>query len=242
MFVCQRDNYKGTMEQLKLENNAKWKLQERDDWRALVESLTRDRDRLKGELSDAEGRLSAVSAELEDLKCANSSRSDNDTDSEVLSNPDSPPESPRDSPIRDEVRRNTANNRNIVVHGSQSVEDKSLEQLYKDLQHEYGELQQQEKFHRLEAMSLREQYAKIREENHHLRYNVHHGLQPGTYSNTAERNDQHKNSNNCISLDQPSQEHGNNAMNTTASRGWFGFSSVAQKPSKKTNSNIILHV
>jgi hypothetical protein len=228
------------MEQLKLENNAKWKLQERDDWRALVESLTRDRDRLKGELGDMEAKFNDVSAQLEDLRCSNISRSDNDTDSEVLSNPDSPPESPRESPVKDQLRRNTDQNRNIapaVGNGGltsssstpSKASGKTIEQLYRELQHDYQELQQQEKFHRLEAVSLKEQYAKVTEENHHLRFNVHHGLQPGTYAAGGDSVDDHTDS---------------AAEQVKVSRGWFGFGfgGAAPQNTKRANPNVILHV
>jgi len=37
------------VEQLKIENSRKWRLQERDDWKALVDSVQKDRDRLHDE-------------------------------------------------------------------------------------------------------------------------------------------------------------------------------------------------
>lgn len=262
--------YKSRSEQLQLENNAKWKLQERDDWRALTESLTQDRNRLKTELEEMSLKYDEITAELEDLKCSNNSRhSDNDTDSEVTSNPDDsvaeqPTESSRDSPaMKDQLRRNTAQNRHIstvvdTIPSSSSASssptknhigngirktEKSFEQLYRDLQHEYQALQQQEKFHRLEVISLREQYTKVSEENHHLRYNEvggYHKLPPGTFVNTAAVN--------------PDESGGSGTDNANAdlqapkralptARSWFSFASGgAQQPLKKNSSNIILHV
>ena len=43
----ERDYFKNYSEQLKLENSKKWRLQERDDWKSLVESVQKDRSRLQ---------------------------------------------------------------------------------------------------------------------------------------------------------------------------------------------------
>eukprot|EP00607_Mallomonas_marina_P006511 CAMPEP_0182430912 /NCGR_PEP_ID=MMETSP1167-20130531/44712_1 /TAXON_ID=2988 /ORGANISM="Mallomonas Sp, Strain CCMP3275" /LENGTH=326 /DNA_ID=CAMNT_0024616591 /DNA_START=166 /DNA_END=1143 /DNA_ORIENTATION=+ len=45
----ERDYYDQLVEQLKIENSKKWRLQERDDWKALVDSVQQDRDRLHDE-------------------------------------------------------------------------------------------------------------------------------------------------------------------------------------------------
>ena len=39
----ERDYFRNYSEQLKLENSQKWRLQERDDWKSLVESVQTDR-------------------------------------------------------------------------------------------------------------------------------------------------------------------------------------------------------
>ena len=43
----ERDYFRNYSEQLKLENSQKWRLQERDDWKSLVESVQTDRGRLQ---------------------------------------------------------------------------------------------------------------------------------------------------------------------------------------------------
>ena len=47
----ERQQYKEQADRLKLENTRKWKFQERDDWKCLVESLQSDRTRLQDENS-----------------------------------------------------------------------------------------------------------------------------------------------------------------------------------------------
>ena len=50
----ERDYFRGLSEQLKLENTKKWRLQERDDWKALLESVQEDRVRLQEECTKLE--------------------------------------------------------------------------------------------------------------------------------------------------------------------------------------------
>ena len=45
----ERDLFHNMSEQLKIENSKKWRLQERDDWKSLVDSVQRDRCRLQDE-------------------------------------------------------------------------------------------------------------------------------------------------------------------------------------------------
>lgn len=47
--TMERDLYKNSSAQLKQENNQKWRLQERDDWKSLVDSIQKDRARLQDE-------------------------------------------------------------------------------------------------------------------------------------------------------------------------------------------------
>lgn len=54
---AERDHYKQQVEQLKSENSTKWKLQERDDWKSLVDSVQRDRSRLQDQCSQLEIEL-----------------------------------------------------------------------------------------------------------------------------------------------------------------------------------------
>lgn len=63
----ERDFYLNHAEQLKLENSKKWRLQERDDWKSLVDSVQQDRTRLQDEchrletaLEEAQGRVAAL--------------------------------------------------------------------------------------------------------------------------------------------------------------------------------------
>lgn len=64
----QRDYYKSYAEQLKVENSKKWRLQERDDWKALVESVQRDRSRLQDECNNLEHQLLLAREEIIKLK------------------------------------------------------------------------------------------------------------------------------------------------------------------------------
>ena len=50
----ERDYFRNLSEQLKLENTKKWRLQERDDWKALLESVQEDRVRLQEECTKLE--------------------------------------------------------------------------------------------------------------------------------------------------------------------------------------------
>jgi|MDTE01.2.fsa_nt_gb hypothetical protein len=54
----ERDYFRSLSEQLKLENTKKWRLQERDDWKALLESVQEDRMRLQEECTKMEQQLS----------------------------------------------------------------------------------------------------------------------------------------------------------------------------------------
>lgn len=53
----ERDYMQRYAEQLKIENSKKWRLQERDDWKALVDSVQKDRDRLHDECLRLETEL-----------------------------------------------------------------------------------------------------------------------------------------------------------------------------------------
>jgi chromosome segregation ATPase len=50
----ERDSLKLQCEQLKLESSKKYRLQERDDWKSLVESIQKDRSRLADELAQTQ--------------------------------------------------------------------------------------------------------------------------------------------------------------------------------------------
>ncbi len=56
-LVEERDYFKNLSEQLKLENSKKWRLNERDDWKSLVESVQLDRARLQEECTRLEAEL-----------------------------------------------------------------------------------------------------------------------------------------------------------------------------------------
>ena len=53
----ERDYFRNLAEQLKQENTRKWRLQERDDWKALLESVQEDRERLQEDCSRLEDQL-----------------------------------------------------------------------------------------------------------------------------------------------------------------------------------------
>ena len=55
--IGERDYYRNLAEQLKLENSKKWRLNERDDWKSLVESIQTDRTRLNEEVALLEAEL-----------------------------------------------------------------------------------------------------------------------------------------------------------------------------------------
>ena len=56
-LVEERDYFRNLSEQLKLENSKKWRLNERDDWKSLVESVQLDRTRLQQECARLEAEL-----------------------------------------------------------------------------------------------------------------------------------------------------------------------------------------
>ncbi len=56
-LVEERDYYRNLSEQLKLENSKKWRLNERDDWKSLVESVQLDRTRLQEECARLESEV-----------------------------------------------------------------------------------------------------------------------------------------------------------------------------------------
>eukprot|EP01041_Mallomonas_annulata_P002586 gene2586-5058_t len=61
----ERDYFKQHVEQLKIENSKKWRLQERDDWKALVDSVQKDRDRLQDECLRLENALENANTFIE---------------------------------------------------------------------------------------------------------------------------------------------------------------------------------
>ena len=63
----ERDYFLGLAEQLKVENSTKWRLQERDDWKALVESVQEDRSRLQDECVKLETQLELSKIDIERL-------------------------------------------------------------------------------------------------------------------------------------------------------------------------------
>jgi len=64
----ERDYFRNLSEQLKLENSKKWRLQERDDWKSLVDSVQRDRARLQDECHRLETELEEAKAQVEALQ------------------------------------------------------------------------------------------------------------------------------------------------------------------------------
>ena len=71
LFVSpQRDYYQRYAEQLKIENSKKWRLQERDDWKALVDSVQKDRDRLHDECLRLETELEHANNYIEQQETA----------------------------------------------------------------------------------------------------------------------------------------------------------------------------
>ena len=63
----ERDYFLGLCEQLKVENSTKWRLQERDDWKALVESVQSDRARLQDHCSNLEQQIELTNIEIDRL-------------------------------------------------------------------------------------------------------------------------------------------------------------------------------
>ena len=53
----ERDYFRNLAEQLREENTKKWRLQERDDWKALLESVQEDRERLQDECNRLEDKI-----------------------------------------------------------------------------------------------------------------------------------------------------------------------------------------
>lgn len=64
----ERDYFKKYSEQLKSENSKKWKLQERDDWKSLVESVQKDRARLQDECTRLESSLDEAKVQIQGLQ------------------------------------------------------------------------------------------------------------------------------------------------------------------------------
>lgn len=58
----EREYYCNLSEQLKIENSKKWRLQERDDWKSLVESVQIDRSRLQDECIHLENEIEQMKA------------------------------------------------------------------------------------------------------------------------------------------------------------------------------------
>jgi len=99
-YQNERDYYRNYAEQLKLQNNKKWKLQERDDWKSLVESVQNDRSRLQDDcntltllLNDANNRIAILENQLNDAinqhnsSSSNDNSSSNDTNTNIPSSP-----------------------------------------------------------------------------------------------------------------------------------------------------------
>jgi hypothetical protein len=63
-FQSERDYFRNYAEQLKLENSKKWRLQERDDWKSLVESVQKDRSRLQDECLNLESLLEEANRKM----------------------------------------------------------------------------------------------------------------------------------------------------------------------------------
>jgi len=76
-FEAERDYYRNYAEQLKLENSKKWKLQERDDWKGLLDTVTKDRNRLQGECQLLESSLDQANKRIKELEEIIASRSNN---------------------------------------------------------------------------------------------------------------------------------------------------------------------
>lgn len=66
----ERDYLLNLTENLKLENSKKWRLQERDDWKALVDSIQKDRDRLQDECLRLETALEQSQVYIEQQESA----------------------------------------------------------------------------------------------------------------------------------------------------------------------------
>ena len=64
----ERDNLRQENENLKVENPKKWRFQERDDWKALVESVQKDRSRLQEECARLELSLEEAKEQISRLE------------------------------------------------------------------------------------------------------------------------------------------------------------------------------
>lgn len=60
----ERDSHLTTIQQLKTESGAKWKFKERDEWKALVENIQKDRDRIQLEYNNVSAYLEETQIEL----------------------------------------------------------------------------------------------------------------------------------------------------------------------------------
>jgi flagellar biosynthesis chaperone FliJ len=67
----ERSKLRSQCEQLRLEGSKKYRLQERDDWKSLVESIQKDRGRLADELSLMQTQLDEARAEYAELQAEN---------------------------------------------------------------------------------------------------------------------------------------------------------------------------
>lgn len=65
---AERDHFKNLAEQLKQENTTKYRLQERDDWKSLIDSVQKDRSRLQEECNQLESKIEDCTAEIDYLK------------------------------------------------------------------------------------------------------------------------------------------------------------------------------
>jgi hypothetical protein len=66
----------GLVEQLKIENSKKWRVEERNDWKSLVDSVQRDRDEIRKENDFLVARVDDLETELAALKetCSSSAQ------------------------------------------------------------------------------------------------------------------------------------------------------------------------
>jgi hypothetical protein len=119
----QRDYYKSYAEQLKVENSKKWRLQERDDWKALVDSVQRDRSRLQDECNTLEAELQTSQEEILSLKLLLAQRGMSDLHSSST-HTQSPPQTPL---ALDESIDNKAMNAELDHPPTASVNDSSVE-------------------------------------------------------------------------------------------------------------------
>lgn len=66
--TAERDHFRNYSQQLKLENSQKWRLQERDDWKSLVDSVQIDRGRLQDTCNRLEIELEEARANVKILE------------------------------------------------------------------------------------------------------------------------------------------------------------------------------